>query len=89
MQMASNSRYHPSGAGLAKRVAGLVSYHPEFEPLAVELTTGEVVSACHPFMVSKMSTIVLVTGALDQRHIHAPTNDSYPTAKLPYTRRIR
>ena len=85
--MASNSRFHPSGVGLAVSVAGLGSEHPEFKPLAVELTTGRVESACHPFVVSKMGTSVLVTGALDQRHIHAPKDDSDPTAKLPYTRR--
>ena len=35
-----------------------------------ELTQHRVDSACHPSEVGKMSTSVLVTGAIHQRHIH-------------------
>ena len=54
-------------------VAGLRSEGLEFKPLvAVEFTPDKVDSDCQPSEVGKMSTSVQVTGALHQRHSHAP-----------------
>ena len=48
------------GVGFAVKVASLAPKGAEFEPLsAVELTPGEVDSACHPSEVGEMSTSVL------------------------------
>ena len=60
-----------------EKVVGLGSSDPEFKsPLAVELTSGGVDSACHPPEVGEISTGVLVIGA------SALTNDAPISHKL-------
>ena len=50
------------GVGLMVRVVGLGSEDLEFKsPLAVEIISGGVDSACHPSEVGKMSASLLVS----------------------------
>ena len=65
-------------------MAGLGPQGPEFEPLSpVELILGGVDSACHSSEVGKMSTSVLVIGALHQRHTRGPQIVMLPAALCP------
>ena len=58
--MGSLMDYFMPGVDLMVRVAGLGSSGPEFKSRsAVELIPGGVDSACHPYEVGKMSTILL------------------------------
>ena len=73
------------GVGFMVRVAGLGSLDPAFKPLlTVELTPGEVESACHSSEVGEMSTSVLVIGALHRRHSHTLRQCCYPQPCAAY-----